>query len=339
MGLDISKLRDLQKNIKKKAGQGDGVFLYSNKLTPEGTDIRLLPPLPNMNGIYFLEQTGWWINGVFVIVDEDNDPIDQEIEEARASKDKSLIALLDKKKDKMNLIKKETRYLLSILVLNVTYNKYDEPERVEVDDAKILICKPTLLTEINTLVTSRHYQNGTKNGIADRVKGWNITLSKEGQGLDTKYRAIGWTTQMEMEEKYYEEDKIPDIIKVHRKAMKSIEYQRSVIRNYLYGEDILDDETEDDDTPQAPVKKASKPKRSIVEDEDDDDYVPQKPVKKAKKSIADDEDEDDVPPKKTLKRRRVEEDDEEEEDERPVKKAKSTRSVIDDAADDMSDLD
>ena len=258
-GLDLAALRKMQGNLKNKAGKGDGLFIYSNKL-PEDMDIRLLPTRENMNGIYFLEQSGWWINGNFYPVDQDNDVIDEEINAARETKDKTLVALIEKKKDGKPMIKHEFRYLLPILQLNCKYNDDEElvDYDVEGDAAKVLIAKPTLITAINEVVTSRPYQNKTQWGMMDRVKGFNMIIGKTGKGLNTEYRAIGWTQALEMDEKYYQEDKIPDILDINRKAVKSEEYLRSVIRNYLYGEDILEEGKDSDDDNSAEEKETPK---------------------------------------------------------------------------------
>lgn len=356
MALDIKKLREMQKQINSKAGQGDGILFFSNKLTEEGIDIRLLPPKENMNGVYFLEQTGWWVNGKFYPVDPDNDVIEEEIEEAKASKERDLIALVEKKNNGMSVLKKETRYLLPILILKAVYNDDEELVSVKVEETRVLVAKATVLMEINKIVTSKQYQNGTKDGIADRVKGWNITLMKEGKGLDTKYHAIGWTERTEIDEKWYEDKNVPDLIKIDNDMRKSEEVTRSVIRNYLYGEPLLEegeDNEEEEETP-APKKKSKSPakptpskKHHKEEEEDDDeeweDEEEEAPKKKAKKPAA--------PAKKKSVLSDMEdedEDDEEEEEDEPApatkKKTKPAgapkkRSLLDDALSDMEDMD
>ena len=345
MALDIKKLREMQKQINNNAGKGDGILLFSNKLTEEGLDIRLLPPKENMNGVYFLEQTGWWVNGKYYPIDEDNDVIEEEIEEARASKKKDLIALIDKKEGGMAKLKKETRYLLPILVLKTVYNDDEELVSCKVEEARVLVAKATVLMEINKIVTSKQYQNGTKDGIADRVKGWNITLTKEGKGLDTKYHAIGWTERMEFDEKWYEDKVVPDVVKIDNDMRKSDEYLVSVIRNYLYGEDILEEDENDEEEDDKPTKKKSAPapkkapKKVVEEEEDEDDFdeeeEEEKPKKKAKKPTP--------PAKKKSVIDDLDDEDEDEEEEEPApKKSKAApkkRSLLEDAVSDMDDMD
>ena len=271
MGLDINKLREMQKGITKKAGKGDDdFFLYSNKLGEE-ENIRLLPAPPEMNGIYFTEQEGWWVNGKFHIVNSTgilggSDVIEEEVNEAKAKKDKELDALISAKKDKAPLLKKETRYLIPILHLACVYNKQDELESFSVIDekAKVLVAKPSLMNEINAIVTARPYQNKTVDGIADRVKGYNIIVGKKGKGLDTEYYAMGWTEAVEMEEKYYKEFVNTD--ELTRKVAKSDTYLRSVVRNYLYGEPIIEDKDEpkEDSTAANNTATATRPTRPVA---------------------------------------------------------------------------
>lgn len=254
MALDIKKLKSLQKDIKKKSGEGDNIFLYAGKL-PEELDVRILPPLTKMNGVYFVEEEGWWVNGKFVLIDPDNDVIKAEIDSAKATKDETLLALIDRKERGMKVLKKEVRYLIPLLVLDTKYNEDEELESCEVREARVLVGKPTQMKEINKIVTARPFQNGTEDGVADREKGFNIIIGKTGTGKNTEYYAMGWNTPMEMPEEWYKEDKIPDVMDLHEKMMKSETYQRSVIRNYLYGEEIIEDVKEDSKEDKKPAPK------------------------------------------------------------------------------------
>lgn len=261
MGLDIQKLKKLQSDINSKSGAGDDkLFLYSNKLTEED-NVRLLPPPPEANGVYYEEQEVWWINGKMYVSNSTfggRDIISEEIEAAKATKDKDLLALINAKKADVPVVKKETRYLLPILHLECLYNRNDELQSMTVIDdmAKVLVAKPSLLREINTIVTSRPYQNKTEDGIADRAKGFNMILSKKGKGLSTEYSAMGWTSPTEMDAKYYE--KIPNVKALTEKVRKEDAYLQSVIRNYLYGEAIIEDIYKDASKEQdaAPAQKA-----------------------------------------------------------------------------------
>jgi len=325
-GLDIKKLRNMQKDLNKKAGDGDGIYLFANKL-PEELDVRLLPPPAILNGAYFVEQEVWWINGKIYLSNSTEvlgggvDVIQEEVDAARATKDPDLIALLDKKNDKKApVVKKEFKYLTALLVLKSEYDDDDVLIKCDVVDTKVLDSKISLIKAINSVVTARPFQNQTKYGLMDRVKGFNIILGKSGTGLDTKYAAMGWTNPMEMPEEYYDEKKIPNVYEITQKAAKSDEYLRSVIRNYLYGEPILEDEKQNasgaSDTKDE--AKADKPKATA-------------PVTK-RASLAN------ATP--------VSDNDEEEEEEKPktapvtaAKSATKGRSLLEDAENDLSNID
>jgi len=268
--MDIKKLRSLQKEINKKAGGGDGLFLYANKL-PEELDVRLLPPPEEANGIYFVEQEGWWVNGKFYLSNSTEllgsgpDVIEEEIDLAKNSGDHTLISLAEKKgNNNIPILKKEFRYLVPMLTLDTKYDDDDQLVSCEVADARVLVAKPTLIKAINTIVTGRQYQNKTKHGIADRVKGYNIIVGKTGKGINTEYIAMGWNESMEIDEKHYDPKKVPNAWDLTRKAGKSDEYLRSVIRNYFYGEEIIEDAADTEESKDAPKKEetASKPKHS-----------------------------------------------------------------------------
>lgn len=313
MGLNMKKLRDMQKEIKSKSEGGGGLFLYSSEL-PEELDVRILPPKANMNGVYFLEEEGWWVNGQFVLVGS-NDVVKDEIDKAKKSKDEDLIALINRKNKGIPAIKRQIRYMLPILVLDTEYDEdTDEMTKCEVDGQKILVAKPTLMREINRIVTARPFQNGTDFGVADRVKGNNIIVGKQGKGLDTEYMAMGWNESTEMNAKWYEN--LPDILETHEKAKSSPERQRSLIRNYLYGDEIIEDSKSGDSAGSS-----------------DDDAAEEKPKRKRSKlKKKDPKEEEEEEPKKDVAG-------ESEESKAQPEKSKKVRSILEDAAGDLDDMD
>lgn len=290
MPLNVGKMRELQGQLKNSGGGSSDLFLYSSKLTEE-TDVRILPPTPQLEGAYFIKQINWWVNGKGYTSYEsfgESCPITEEYLEAKNSGDPDLIALLQAKKNNRPVVKKEITYLVPILHLNCKWDAADNLESFDLftGKARVLVAKPSLLSAINVIVTSRHFQNGTEDGITDRVQGHNLSLSKTGAGLDTVYDAQGWPTPMEMPEQYYMEDFVPDVVAILNKGRKSEAHLRSVIRNYLYGEPIVE-EPKEDSTPTAtkPSKptatKASKPTATKT-------AKPSRPSKsKAKTNIAD----------------------------------------------------
>ena len=267
--MNFAALKNLQENLNSR---GSNLILSTKKLGEE-TDIRLIPPLPNMNGVYNLERITYWINNKHYVSPETFDrpcPIAEEIQAAKewaeAEKDDDLKKLLNNKKG----LKKVSEFWMPILLLKCIFTKDNELESFSVVDTKVKVfsCGAMLLKAINRIVTARTYQNGTPDGIADREKGCNIIIQKSGSGIDTEYSAIGWTAPTPMDEKYYDEKAIPDVIAMTEKQIKSEEHLRSVIRNYLYGEEIVpdtssaDDDGGDEETQQqaaAPAPQVKKP--------------------------------------------------------------------------------
>lgn len=264
MGLNLDALKEVQENLNNRSGGGG--ILYDNKLGEE-VDVRILPPLPHMNGIYFQQQNVVWINGKTYI-----DPstfglqsvLEEEISAAKekAKTDKQLEALLkDWKK-----FKQETRYVMPILLLEVTFDAKNNPVSVKVtgDKAQFFVCRSAMLKSINALVTGRLYQNGTEFGIFDREKGRNMILSKTGVKLDTDYKAQAWPDATVMEEKYYKD--IPDVVKFTKDAIKSDAYLRGVIRNYFYGEALPSEESSSSDA--ATTTSTTRTKTAVTESKD-----------------------------------------------------------------------
>lgn len=249
MALDMKKMRAMQTDINKKSGEGDGVLLFAGKLTEE-TNVRLLPPSEEMAGSYFVEQEGWWINGKFYLSNTTSilggtvDVIEEEVNDAKESEDPDVKALVNRKNSfGLPMVKREVRYLIPLVMLDVKYDDDDYITEIREEDAKILVAKPTLMRKINALVTSKPYQNGTANGLLDREKGWNLILSKTGKGTDTEYDAMGWTESTQIDQKWYSEKvwKTVDPISLTKSFSNSDEHLRSVIRNYLYGDPIIED--------------------------------------------------------------------------------------------------
>ena len=310
MALNVKALKNVQKDLESKGG--DNLFLESKSIGEE-TDFRILPPLPSMNGMYFVERTQWWIAGKPYVSNDTFGGIDiiqEEIDAARAlakdEADTDLEALIDAQKNGMPILSKETAYLVPGLLLECQFGDDDELKSCDIVDnaPKILVAKSTLLKAMNKVVTSRPYQNGTDDGITDRVKGSNLILSKTGKGIKTEYGAMGWTESLEMDIKYYKDT--PDPIDILRKRKKSDDYLRSVIRNYLYGEEIIEDTKE---VPEQ-AKKATSSRRAA-------------PVGTDKKENA------------APRRRRTDATT----DEKPVKTATRGRSIADDAEQDLANLD
>lgn len=263
MALDMKKLNGVQKNL----DEGDGNVLFQNKFGNEA-DIRLLPPHPELEGVYFSECQVNWVGGKSYlsnatfgeadVVDEEVKAAKKEIERVKASgtnSEKAAIKdleLLVNDEKKLKLGKKE--YIMAILHLDLVLEGSEVKSlKIHSDKPKFLSCSSQLLGGINKEVVSRF----TQPDITDRVKGFNILLQKKGINLDTEYTARAWPQPYEMpDDKFYKDLLNPmDYI---RSRKKSDAFLRSVIRNYLYGEPLLKDEKASSETASYPEARESK---------------------------------------------------------------------------------
>lgn len=237
MGLNLKALKGIQDDLNSR---GSGLVVRTKALGEE-TDFRPSPPLPSMNGIYFIERIVFWIGNKPYISPATFGrpcPMDEELEAAKAYNDKDLNQLIASKN-----FKRQSEFWVPGLFLKCLFEEDGTLTECKVvdDKVKILSCGSSLMKAVNRVVTARTYQNGTEDGLMDRVKGFNVVLTKTGSGLDTEYSALGWNTPMEMDEKYYTEKAIPNVITLTEQKIKSDDHLRSVIRNYFYGEEIVPD--------------------------------------------------------------------------------------------------
>lgn len=263
MALNLGALKDFDKELDARTGQGN--FLYQGKLKAEGTDFRIATPRANMNGFYYFEVIKWWIGGKPYISPATfglPDPIQEEIDSHDGTKDKDIASLLADS-DKC---RKASEFLIPGWELSPIDDNYDN-FKVVGDKATTLSCGVQLMKEINRIVTGRTASKiKSEDGITDRELGYNLLLSKIGSGRNnTEYKAA-IADQFEMDEKYYGDDKIPDVIDMTRKQLKSDDYLLGVLANYLYG-----DAMPEDDKPAArEEKKPTKGRTARPEPEDDE---------------------------------------------------------------------
>ena len=257
-GLNLEKLKVVQETLVKRGSGASKNWIALSKIE-EPIDVRILDPLPNMDGIYFLEVPTWWVNGVKLISPrmldnakvKDKDVIDEILAQAKndAKTDKTLAKLINAKDDKTDMPKIQFKWDYWVPVLQFVwetdkrssellgiYNKdgsYDVEliRKFIVDDrVKFLQANITSLKAINTLLTSRGGAN-----MLDAVKGKNIQLQKTGKGRDTKYAVVP-TEEMPMPADFYTLEKMPDPYEVAQALMMDDEYMAAVIEKYLYGD-------------------------------------------------------------------------------------------------------
>lgn len=265
--IDLDALAQFDEELGKRSS-GVSSYFSQGEIGAE-TDFRVLPPSPELSPLFFLEEKGYWINGkryVSPATFGEACVIAEEIEEAKRLNDPDVNKLLNFGKTFNN----RSTFLIPGLLLDVQLDNHGVPTNITVKDnaPKILQATTMLVRAMITVARSRFAQNGTKDGMFDAEKGFNFVLSKEVSGNRTEYKATKWPESWSIPSIYLE--KVPDIYSITRKRLKSDRYLRSVIRNYLYGEAMLEEESRygDDTTASAkqpePIKKGKT--RSLASD-------------------------------------------------------------------------
>lgn len=241
----MDALKNFQSNLDDRS---NGIIFRQKDITAE-TDIRILPHLPHMLGLYCIERKVWWIDKkpyVSPATFGEPCPIEMEVAAARVrandphNPDLQLKAILDDTKG----LSLKTSFYFPFVKLQVQINGGGQITAViPSPQAQVMDCGITLIREINACMSSRDGITGSEQfGVTDRVLGKNFTCSKTGKDLNTEYKAKLWpfaAGTMEMDPKYYAPGAIPDVVDLTRKEIKSTEVMRSAIRHRLYGEPLL----------------------------------------------------------------------------------------------------
>lgn len=341
--MNLQALKEAGEKLKQgNAGEG---FFSTKVLTEEGVPIRLLPEPAVLNGIFYFPVTKFWMNvngkRTSVICSSTfgkKSIMQEEIDEAKLSDDEDVQNILadSNPQSKTALIKQE-EFWMAALLLDYKTNRNNEIEKIIVVDdcAKVFQCgKATLLHEMVKVATSRKALAPTKgatDGIADRVLGSNMLLSKTGKEKATRYACV-LDEQCEMDAKYY--TNIPNVYEIAKAQCKNLSWQQAAIRNHIYGEPIPADVQAKEDARAEKAKATLKAlfeaptpvakKKTAAPVDDDEDEAP-KPKKKATAVLDDDDDETPVPAKK--KKAAVVDD---EEDDAPVPAKKKKAAVVED---------
>ena len=254
MALDMTKLKEAEAELDKKSGSKNWVHL--SKIT-DPIDIRVMDPLPSMNGIYYIEVPVWWINGTRIISPKlygpgEYDPIHACIEDAKAAKDPAVLKLLsakDETKKGAAKVQFKPEYWIAALKFNWTLDPKTQQIKgiwmadgvtpdvalieqfIEDGKWKIVSMGIQALKAINKIATSR---GGYK--MVNQADGFNITLSKTGVDRNTVYSALP-ADALPMPPSYYTDEKMIDPFEVAESLMFTNEYMDMVIGKYLYGEE------------------------------------------------------------------------------------------------------
>jgi len=231
MGLDMSKLKNFKHELEEKSS---GIWLFQNKLTPE-YDARMLPPLENMGGVYFVRKKTYTLGKKSIVCPSSlgyETPIPQLVEAAKNSGDPEIIKLMKNRKE----YREREEYVMPYLELKPILDE-DTGQLIgqEVIKERLLCATSQLTGQINDIITGRNYQNGTKEGILHRVKGRNMLWSKQGELLDTEYKAEAWPIETEIEEKWYIEESRIDVVQTVEEIMLSDDEIIAEFNSFFYG--------------------------------------------------------------------------------------------------------
>lgn len=244
MALNIAKCVEAQKNLETR---GNDLFLNQRDLQ-EDTMIRILPPVPEMDGLFYFPVGSWWLNKKNIITGDTfggPDYVEDEFrviladEQAKepTKQDGEVIKMcmaaigsISGKKFGVPLHKDLTHWLPALVLVHKGNDL-----RVENDKTRVLKLYSPLTAQLTKIITHRMYQNGTENGALDRVLGANFSLSKTGSGKETKYGAMNMQV-WEAPAQFYAD--IPNVYNIARDLMPNEAYQRACVREAIFGTPI-----------------------------------------------------------------------------------------------------
>lgn len=238
MAIDFKAMQDYAKNVKARAKEGDSrVFKQKDIKEGEFIDLRLLEWQPNQL-TYVVETTTYWINKKPYLVGTfcgRTNVIDEEIQDALATGDKGIAALLDNR----DIFSKNTDFYIPVKIVEMEQDtNTGEVTRVSFPypTKDIFCCSISVLDKINDLICDKRNIAGREGkSLFHTEKGKSITVKKEVNNKITSYKVeIG--LEFAMPKGSADPAKSPDIIAYLQKGLKSDEFLRGVIRNFLWGE-------------------------------------------------------------------------------------------------------
>jgi len=247
----MAALEKAQEELNKKSS-GSKNWIQASKLE-SALDFRVQDPLPQMQGIYYQMVPVWWIDGKRVVSSKlagpgEVDIVESIIDQAKATKDKGLLALINAQGDKGPKIQYKEEFWIPILKFNWQTDKNGaiqgitdasgniDPNLVRgfIEDGvwKILVCGIMTVKAINVVATSR-------GGLimTDPTKGFNLILTKTGVKKDTKYTVVK-DEVYPMPLDLYAPDVLVDPYEVGMSLMYTEEYKEQIICKYLYNEEL-----------------------------------------------------------------------------------------------------
>lgn len=263
--LNLDALEEVGEELDQEGGVN---FISQQKNIAPELDIRLTKALPNMGGVFFLRVENFWIDDkkyISAATFKEHCVMKEEILMAQQKNVPEINELIKKLsyKSKSSNLDKLFRVQYEIPCFVMSKDAKGEFTIVPVQQTAVLQCTKQLCKGITDIVRHRHSRGVDENGeewaINDRLKGFNITVtakeSKKGDGKE--YGALKGL-QCEMPEWVDDEEFIYDVVSNCKKHMKTDDYLRSIMRQYLYGEKALAETSRYSDEEVEAMFKASK---------------------------------------------------------------------------------
>ena len=225
----------LAKDVSKSTGGGDVTYIRQKEIG-ESMFIRVLPPHPNIEPMFYVPKITYFIKpsrpgGDWLVKDSPEAfdltcPIAEELEIARKSGNPDLERLAAK-------VEKSNSFLIPFLHLSI-----DDNNEVSIigDKPKVLEAGVMITQSIADKMMSRHYQNGTEAGLLDAEKGWNLEVIRKKKGNKVEYFVEVDPQPMGIPLEYLEEEF--NLLEIRKKGIDSNDDLRAWIRGYLYGETV-----------------------------------------------------------------------------------------------------
>lgn len=229
--IDANLLADKEKELKDKEGSGAKTVFQQKQIDGELL-MRLCPASPKLGGLPYLEIITYWLNKKVPLIDLATfgkaSVIEEEIEAAIKSGNKAAISIARNE----DLLNRQVSWRMGFWPLK---DNGTEQEPTPVPTPQLFDFTTKLRKDLVKLITSRPAQNKTEDGLMDRVKGYNIVISRDDSKKPIAYDAV-IAEQMEMPKSYYENIICP--YTYTRFWVKHPDMQRALIRELLYGEPI-----------------------------------------------------------------------------------------------------
>lgn len=244
----------------------DKLVFNQKEIPNDGSiEVRILPPWQGSK-TYFKGRTIYWIKSkpyMSLASIGQPCPLEEEYNSAKKSNDPDVKALLDHKD--FNI---QTDVLYPCLIMDVNYNNGGEPTSIKVNGnkARVLSASKGTSASLQKIICDPKQRRAGKGlSVMHREFGRNITIDKQKVTNFTQYTAKADPADMSLADTAFDTfyNDVPNLDRFLEDQAKDSVYLRSVIRNYIYGEELV---VESNTTSTKGEKKAPKVEGGILGD-------------------------------------------------------------------------